>query len=62
MPQPTFVQMTRTEELAYIIGQFSAAEALEVATNLRPVAPSKAGVWFEAADLFERIIDTEDAS
>ena len=57
MPQPTFVQMTRTEELTYIIGQFSAAEALEVATNIQPVAPKAAGVWFEAADLFERSQD-----
>ena len=51
----------RTGTLANIICLWTAAEALQVATMLRAAGQgAAAGVWFEAADLFERIIDTEE--
>lgn len=52
--------MDRNETLAYILATFTAAQCLLSARHLRAAgADTAAGVWFEAADLFERALDQE---
>ena len=58
--------MNRTARLALLIANFTAAQCLAIALDLRATAflfdrsESAAGIWFEAADVFERIVTAED--
>ena len=49
--------MTRNAQLAHIITKFTHEECLTVAIHLRAAGEAKAaGIWFEAGDIFERIL------